>query len=118
MARSLIVDDLDWVVSALTERRGPLVGWAPMFSRPAAAALTIRKAFLEHLVLEAGGKGYRTDASVLIAARRGEEVAWSTSERRSSMARAPSRSSASQPGPCSTLSSRRSASPTGRCPST
>lgn len=28
-----------------------------MFSRPAPAALTIRKTFIEHLLLEADGKG-------------------------------------------------------------
>jgi hypothetical protein len=71
-ARALTVNDLDWVVTALARRREPLVGRAPIFWRPALEAAKNHRTFVEYLLTEAGAKGFRTDASVLIAAPRGD----------------------------------------------
>ena len=43
---------------------------APVFWRPSADASTRHRAFLDHLLTEAGAHGFRTDAAVLIAAPR------------------------------------------------
>jgi hypothetical protein len=69
---ALTVKDLDWAVGVLTRRRELLVEQAPIFWRPAPEAAKTHRAFIEHLLMNAGGKGYRTDASVLIAAPRGD----------------------------------------------
>jgi hypothetical protein len=45
---------------------------APIFWRPAPESAKNHRAFVEQLLTDAGGKGYRTDASVLIAAPRGD----------------------------------------------
>lgn len=72
MVRTLTVDDLDWVVALLGRRREALVPHGPIFWRPAPDAATRHLAFFEHLLIEAGARGYRTEASVLVAARLGD----------------------------------------------
>ena len=68
--RAVTVDDLDWLVTALAERRKQLVPHAPVFWRPSQHATRIHRAYLARLLTQAGAKGYRTDAAVLIAAPR------------------------------------------------
>lgn len=70
--RTATTADLDWLVAALAARRGPLVEHAPVFWRPAPDADTKHRDFLEFLLTDGGAKAYRTDASVLIAAPRGD----------------------------------------------
>lgn len=64
--------DLDWIVTVLAGRRMPLVSQAPVFWRPASDAATHHRAFIEHLLGDGGAYAYRTAASVLIAAPRGD----------------------------------------------
>ena len=64
--------DLDWIVTVLAERRAPLVSHAPVFWRPAPDAATHHRAFIEYLLGDGGAHAYRTAASVLIAAPRGD----------------------------------------------
>lgn len=64
--------DLDWIVCVLTRRREPLVEYAPIFWRAAPDAGASHRAFIEYLLTEAGARAYRTTASVLIAAPRGD----------------------------------------------
>ena len=66
----MTVDDLDWVVAALAERRKQLVLQAPIFWRPSENADRIHRAYLTRLLTQAGARGYRTETAVLIAAPR------------------------------------------------
>lgn len=66
------LDDLDWIVAVLVRRREPLVEYAPVFWKPAPGARRKHRAFIEYLLTEGGAKACRTEASVLIAARRGD----------------------------------------------
>lgn len=70
--RQLTVKDIDWAVATLARRREPLVEKAPIFWRPAPQAVKSHRAFLERLLTDAGGRGYRTDTAVLIAGPRGD----------------------------------------------
>ncbi|WP_256838932.1 hypothetical protein [Ornithinimicrobium faecis] len=64
--------DLDWIVSVLARRREPLVEYAPIFWRAAPDAGASHRAFIESLLTEGGARAFRTSASVLIAAPRGD----------------------------------------------
>jgi hypothetical protein len=66
------LDDLDWIIARLAERRAPLVALAPIFWRPAPDAVERHQAFIEHLLTEGGGLAYRTADSVLVASPRGD----------------------------------------------
>ena len=66
------LEDLDWIVSVLARRREPLVEYAPVFWKPPPRAGVHHRAFIEFLLTDGGAKAYRTDASVLIATRRGD----------------------------------------------
>ncbi|HVT67476.1 MAG TPA: hypothetical protein VHF26_07000 [Trebonia sp.] len=70
--RAVTVDDMDWIVAVLAERRRPLASRAPVFWQPAGHAARFHRAFLTRLLTEAGARGYRTDTAVLIAAPRGQ----------------------------------------------
>jgi hypothetical protein len=73
MATSVVrPEDLDWAVQVFRQRREALVGFAPVFWRAAPNASARHRAFLERLLSEGGGKGFRTDSSILIAAPEGE----------------------------------------------
>lgn len=71
-ARLATLEDLDWIVGALVRRRKPLVEHAPVYWKPAPDPEVRHRAFIEHLLTDGGAKAYRTDCSVLIAARRGD----------------------------------------------
>lgn len=68
--RAMTADDLDWVVTALAERRKLLVPYAPIFWRPSAHAVRFHRAYLARLITQGGGRGYRTGTAALIAASR------------------------------------------------
>lgn len=63
--------DVDWIVTALAERRVPLVRYAPIFWQPAPDAAIHHRAFIEYLLGDGGAHAYRTAASVLIVTPRG-----------------------------------------------
>lgn len=71
-ARRATPADLDWIVELLGERRARLVRHAPIFWRPAAESRGRHRAFIDHLLTDAGTRAYRTDNAVLIAAPRGD----------------------------------------------
>ncbi|WP_157546812.1 hypothetical protein [Hamadaea tsunoensis] len=73
-ARLMTLDDVDWAVEVLRRRREPLVRHAPLFWRPAPDAAERHRDHLAYVLGVAGGRGYRTDRSVLIAAARGDGV--------------------------------------------
>lgn len=66
--RAVTVDDLDWVVAVLAERLKLLIPHAPIFWQPSPHAARIHRAYLARLLTQAGARGYRTAAAVLIAA--------------------------------------------------
>ncbi len=66
------LDDLDWMIDLLAERRAPLVDFAPVFWRPAPQARAAHRTFIAHVVTDGGGRAYRTADAVLIAAPRGD----------------------------------------------
>lgn len=79
--RALTVDDVEWAVSVLGRRRDLLVPYAPIFWAPAEGAVGTHQAYLRHLLSDAGAVGWRTDESVLVAARHGDgwlvdDAAW------------------------------------------
>jgi hypothetical protein len=71
-ARAAVVDDSAWIAAALNRRREPLVQHAPVFWRSAPDAVSRHRAFLDQLLRDSGAMAYRTDDSVLVAARRAD----------------------------------------------
>ncbi|TWE11303.1 hypothetical protein [Rudaeicoccus suwonensis] len=64
------MDDLDWIVDLLADRRAPLVKYAPVFWHPAPDARSTHRSFIEYVITDGGARAYRTDHAVLIATRR------------------------------------------------
>lgn len=70
-ARDVTVDDLDWLLDLLQQRREPLVAHAPVFWRPSPDAASHHRTYLQHLLTDGGAKAFRTDDSALVASPRG-----------------------------------------------
>lgn len=66
------VNDVDWIIDLLSERRAPLVQHAPVFWHPAPDARATHRAFVEYLLSDGGAHAYRTPNAVLVAAPRGD----------------------------------------------
>jgi hypothetical protein len=67
-ARRIVIEDLDWVVERLAQRRAALASHAPGYWRPAADASHVHRRYLGYVLSKAGAVGFRTDNALLIAA--------------------------------------------------
>lgn len=65
--RRLGIDDVDWAVARLAERRSLLVPFAPVYWRPAPNAADRHREFLRYLLGDGGAVGFRTDADLILA---------------------------------------------------
>lgn len=66
--RTLTLNDLDWAVDRLAERRAGLVPHAPVLWHSAANAPEAHQRYLSYLLTNGRGQGYRSDTGLLIAA--------------------------------------------------
>ena len=66
--RRIVIEDLDWIVGRLAQRRAALASHAPVYWRPAADSAQAHRRYLGHVLSKGGGVGFRTDDALLIAA--------------------------------------------------
>jgi hypothetical protein len=64
----IVIEDLDWVVERLAQRRAALASHAPVYWRPAASAAHAHRRYLGYVLSKGGGVGFRTGNALLIAA--------------------------------------------------
>lgn len=83
----LRAEDLGWAIDVLGQRIKHLVPYAPIFWAPAPDRVEKHTNYLRYLLAEGGALGYRTEESVLIAARERDhrlvdDAAWHGSDGR------------------------------------
>ena len=66
--RRIVIEDLDWIVERLAQRRAALASHAPVYWRPAANAGQAHRRHLGYALSKGGGVGFRTGNALLIAA--------------------------------------------------
>lgn len=64
----IAIEDLDWAVERLAQRRAALASHAPVYWRPAANAAHAHRRYLGYVLSKGGGVGFRTGNALLIAA--------------------------------------------------